>query len=144
MSGRLLRDSAVPGFRSLEETEIPQLQQHCKHLTEGVRASNCRRFLTNLSQLLAGNDGTGLAVSDTQKATETRFLNSKLHQLDKDLDKAVRDCLADMNDALAENIFENFGDVIEQAAAQALPTAQKWGSPVNRVCPLLIYLVITV
>lgn len=48
MSGRLQRDSTVPGFRSTDETEIPQLQQHCKKLTEGVRASNCRRFLTNL------------------------------------------------------------------------------------------------
>jgi hypothetical protein len=48
MSGRLQRDSKVPGFRSIKETEIPQLQQHCKKLTEGVRASNCRRFLTNL------------------------------------------------------------------------------------------------
>lgn len=48
MSGRMQRDSTVPGFRNKEETEIPQLQQHCKKLTEGVRASNCRRFLTNV------------------------------------------------------------------------------------------------
>jgi len=139
MSGRLQRDSAVPGFRSLEETEIPQLQQHCKHLTEGVRTSNCRRFLTNFSQLMnslslwASNDGTGIMISDAQRTAETRFLKSRLQKLEASLDKAVKDCLSDMNEALAENIFENFGDVIQQAAAQALPTARKWGAPVNKV-----------
>jgi hypothetical protein len=144
MSGRLQRDSAVPGFRSIEETEIPQLQKHCKHLTEGVRASNCRRFLVKFSQIMnslsfwATNDGTGLRISDAQRAIETCFLKSRLQALEKALDAAVRVCLLDMNEALAENIFENFGEVIQQAAAQALPTAQKWGSPVNKVSFIIL------
>lgn len=139
LSGRLQRDSTVPGFRSMEETEIPQLQQHCKRLTEGVRASNCRRFLTNFSQLMnslsfwASDDGTGLNISDAAKAVEARFLKSKLQALEKDLDELVRTCLHDMNDTLAETIFENFGGMVEQAISQALPTAEKWGAPVDRV-----------
>lgn len=72
LSGRLLRDSNVSGFRSADETEIPQLQAHCKKLTEGGRAANCRAFLTNFSQLLtslslwASNDGSGVNLSDAQ------------------------------------------------------------------------------
>jgi hypothetical protein len=38
----------------------------------------------------------------------------------------------DMDDALAENIYENFGDIVQQAVAQASPTAQKWGAAVDR------------
>jgi hypothetical protein len=70
LSGRLQRDNKVPGFRSAEETEMHQLQAHCKRLTEAGRPSNCRAFLTNLSQTLnslrlwASNDGTGLNLSD--------------------------------------------------------------------------------
>jgi hypothetical protein len=86
----------------------------------------------------ATNDGTGLKISDTQRAIETSFLKSRLQALEKALDAAVRDCLLDMNEALAENIFENFGEVVQQAAAQALPTAQKWGSPVNRVSFIIL------
>jgi hypothetical protein len=52
LQGRLQRDNKVPGFRSAQETEIPQLQAHCKKLTEAGRASNCRSFLTQFSQNL--------------------------------------------------------------------------------------------
>lgn len=34
MCGRLQKDDPVPGFETAEETEIPQLQAHCKKLTE--------------------------------------------------------------------------------------------------------------
>jgi len=139
LSGRFVRENAVPGFRSKDETEIPQLQSHCKKLTEGVRASNCRRFLTHLSQLLnslslwASNDGIGLKISDAQRTIETCFLKSRLQTLEKSLDTAVKDCLVEMNEELAENIFDQYPGIVELAAAQAVPTAAHWGAPVNRV-----------
>lgn len=34
LSGRLRKDPAVPGFQTIEETEMPQLQAHCKELTK--------------------------------------------------------------------------------------------------------------
>lgn len=37
MCGRLAKDDPVPGFVTPEETEIPQLQAHCKKLTEAGR-----------------------------------------------------------------------------------------------------------
>jgi hypothetical protein len=145
MSGRLLRDSAVSGFRSIEETEIPQLQQHCKHLTESLRASNCRRYLTKFSQLInslslwAANDDTKLVIADNQRAADTRVLNRQLQELEKALDSAVKDSSWAMNDALEGNIFQNFDAVVQKAAVQALPIAQKWGSPIDKVsCGLLV------
>lgn len=48
LSGRMHRESNVPGFRSKHETQIPMLQRHCQKLTEDVRISNCRRFLNNV------------------------------------------------------------------------------------------------
>jgi hypothetical protein len=116
MKGRMQRDNDVPGFRTVEETEIPQLQQHCKQLTEGVRASNCRRFLTDLSQVMgsltlwASDDGTGLIITDAQRRKDTKFLKSRLATLDEGLDKIVQECLKEMMEALVENIFESFGE----------------------------------
>lgn len=44
LSGRLKKDSVhVDGFTAPEDTEIPQLQEHAKRLTEGGRASTSRR-----------------------------------------------------------------------------------------------------
>jgi len=139
LRGRLQRDNKVPGFRSTAETEIPQLQAHCKKLTEVGRASNCRNFLTHLSQLLnslrlwTANDGTGLNLTDTQLAAETSFLNLRLKTLEKSLYAAVEDCLKQMNEALAEHIFEKYEQLIEGAISEANATASRWHSPINRV-----------
>ncbi|KAL3424847.1 tat pathway signal sequence, partial [Phlyctema vagabunda] len=139
LKGRLLRDAAVPGFRAPEETEIPQLQAHCKKLTEAGRAANCRRYLNSLSQLLlsinlwANNDGTGANLSDSQRAAEGRFLQNSLQTLEKDLEKAVQSCLTEMKDALSENIYEHFENMIQMAIDEAPKTSAKWGAPVNKV-----------
>jgi hypothetical protein len=138
LSGRLQRDKGVPGFSTVEETEIPQLQTHCKKLTEAGRASTCRRFLNAFSQLVnslslwASNDGSGVHLSDTERAIEGRFLQAKLAELEKGLEKAVQGCLEEMKETLSENIYEKFDKVIEAAVDEANVTAAKWGAPVNR------------
>jgi hypothetical protein len=138
LSGRLQRDKGVPGFSTIEETEIPQLQAHCKKLTESGRASTCRRFLNAFSQLVnslslwASNDGSGIHLSDAERAVEGRFLQAKLAELEKGLEKAVQGCLEEMKETLSENIYEKFDKVIQAAVDEANATAAKWGSPVNR------------
>ncbi|CAG8951269.1 hypothetical protein HYFRA_00008018 [Hymenoscyphus fraxineus] len=133
LCGRMQRDANVPGFRTAEETEVPQLKAHCKKLTEGGRASNCRRFLTDLSQLInsltlwSSNDGTGLNMSSTQMAAESRFLKSRLQNLEKNLDKSVTECLEEMKQTLAENIFDSFDGVVQQAVTDANTTSTRWG-----------------
>jgi hypothetical protein len=139
LQGRLQRDNRVPGFRLAEETEIPQLQSHCKKLTEAGRVSNCRNFLTRLNQLLnslrlwAANDGTGPNLTGAQLAAETCFLKLRLKTLEKSLYNAIKNCLKQMNEALAEQIFENYEQLIEGAISEANATVSRWHSPVNRV-----------
>ena len=88
LQGRLKKDPPVPGFQTLEETEIPQLQVHCKELTVAGRTATCKRFMTNLSQLLnsltlwASNDGTGANLTAEQRAKEDRFLKRSLANLE--------------------------------------------------------------
>lgn len=88
LQGRLRKDPNVPGFENIEETEIPQLQAHCKQLTGKGRATNCQRFINNLSQLLnslamwASNDGTGANMTPEQKAREERYLQKGLKELE--------------------------------------------------------------
>lgn len=138
MQGRLQRDKPVPGFRTPEETEIPQLQAHCKKLTEAGRASNCRAYLSNACQLLnslnlwASNDGTGLNLTDAQLAAETRYLKMRLQTLEKGLQGAVSVTLKEMNTTLAENIFEKYEGLVESAIQEANTTVGKWHAPVDR------------
>jgi hypothetical protein len=89
LCGRLQKDSDVPGFKTLEETEIPQLQAHCKKLTEAGRIQSCKNFLLDLNRLLntfslwACDDGNGLKLSDDQKRSQVAYLNGRLEQLEK-------------------------------------------------------------
>jgi hypothetical protein len=139
LRGRLQRDNDVPGFCSVEKTEIPQLQAHCKMLTESGRASNCRAYLSHLSQLLTSlglwlsNDNTCKNLSDIELATETQFLETKLEALKKSLKKGVEDCLKDIKAEITKSIFDNYGQVIDLAVAESNNIVTKWHRPVNRV-----------
>lgn len=78
----------VDGFPSIEDTEIPQLQEHAKKLTESGRASTSRHFLNELSQLLnsmklwATYDRRVKHSKKDQKVEET-FLRARLTNLEK-------------------------------------------------------------
>ena len=50
--GRLRKEASVYGFAKLEETEVPQLQQHCIQITKKAREDSALRFLLQLRQLL--------------------------------------------------------------------------------------------
>ena len=88
LQGRLRKDPTVPGFKTIEETEIPQLQAHCQRLTEAGRTENCKRFLNNLSQLLnslslwASSDGKGTNMTPEQRAREAKFLEGGFKKLE--------------------------------------------------------------
>lgn len=88
LQGRLKKDPDIPGFKALEETEIPQLQAHCKQLTVAGRTSNCKRFINNLSQLLnslsiwASNDGSSANMTADQRRRERKYLQKGLKELE--------------------------------------------------------------
>ncbi|KAK3491869.1 hypothetical protein B0T13DRAFT_518836 [Neurospora crassa] len=135
LSGRLVRDKInSAGFRSLEETEIPQLQAHAQKLTENGRAASCRRFLADLSQLLnslsmwATNDGTRSNLTDSEKRAEENHLRKRIDQMEQELDDVVKETMNNLKEALAENIYEIFEKYLPVAADRALPTATGWGA----------------
>ncbi|ORY18048.1 hypothetical protein BCR34DRAFT_474147 [Clohesyomyces aquaticus] len=135
MSGRLQKDDGVPGFKTPEETEIPQLQAHCKKLTETGRMQTARTFLLNMCQQLAtfhmwaSNDGTGLKLSDDEKRAEVKYLDKRLTELDKGLEKAVETSIKSVKREICQQIFEKYPEAIEDAINLAPGTVQRWGAP---------------
>lgn len=69
--------------------------------------------------LWSNNDGTNINLSDSQKAAEARWLQKNVKELEESLDKAVGKCVLEMKDALTENIYQKFSEVIPLAADQA-------------------------
>ena len=65
----------IRGFPTLEHTNLPQLQQHCRDFAAKARATSCDQFLTSLSELLnslvlwSGHSGSS-ADLDPEKIEE--------------------------------------------------------------------------
>jgi len=135
LSGRFQREAVVSGFARLEQTEIPQLQAHCKALTVAGRTTSCRRWLNTLQALLnsldlwTSDDGSGPQLDGQQRDAEKSFLKRKIEELEKALDTAISDTLKDVRIALVELLFEKFEPAIATAASNAVSTASKWGGP---------------
>lgn len=131
LSGRLEKDSVqIDGFASLEDTEIPQLQEHAKRLTERGRISTCQLFLNELNQLLnsmrlwtAGNTST--AVSKDQKLDE-KVLLACFTKLDAALRQAIKDCHTAMQQDL-QKLYKKFDRLIPMASGNAVEITTGWG-----------------
>jgi len=138
LSGRMKKDASVPGFMTIKETEIPELQSHCKSLTVAGRQATCKRFLTTLSQLLnsltlwASNDGNGLALTLEQRAAERNVIRKSLVGLDKGFEKIITSVVKELNNEFEDNIFDKYAVSIASAREEAMNICSKWGLPVNR------------
>lgn len=89
LCGRLKKDNfSKDGFDTPQDTEVPQLQEHAKKLTEAGRALNARVFLNDFSRLInsmklwADNDGTSQFTND-EKEVERRRLCDHLSTLEQ-------------------------------------------------------------
>lgn len=133
MCGRLRKDDAVPGFDSPEETEMPQLQAHCKKITEAGRMQSARNFLLSVCQQLttfclwASNNGSGVKMTDDDKRRQVRYVERRLSELEKGLEGAVDACLNAMKRELNDQIFDKYPDLIQEAINAAPETVQRWG-----------------
>lgn len=137
LSGRMQKDREVAGFTAAEQTEIPQLQAHCKKLTEHGRQASCKRFLNGMNQLLtslslwASDDGSSMKMTLQQRASERSFLTGKLKKLEDALEKTVNNTMDDAAETLSEQVFDQFAAAIDAATKNALPTSNGWGAHRN-------------
>lgn len=131
--GRMRKDDEVPGFVTPEETEVPQLQNHCKKLTEGGRIHTSRTFLTSVCQMLTtfnlwtSNHGTGLKMTDEDKRKQVNYLQWRLSQLMDGLEAAIRACITEMRSEMKSQIFDKCPELINKAIEFAPATAHAWG-----------------
>ncbi|KAI1760686.1 hypothetical protein GGR53DRAFT_508668 [Hypoxylon sp. FL1150] len=136
LSGRLQKDDFQgDGFMSVEDTEIPQLQQHAIRSTEAGRASHYRGFLNELVQLInslglwTANDGTQSTLTDVEKRREEMHLRRLLNDLEKGFETSVQEAVQLLHESLRENIYRVFESTIPQAVNAATNTAAGWGAP---------------
>ncbi|KAH7117730.1 hypothetical protein B0J11DRAFT_90327 [Dendryphion nanum] len=137
LCGRLQKDGKVPGFKTPEETEIPQLQAHCRKLTETGRIQTCRTFLLSFCQQLntlsfwVSDTGAGGKLTDGEKRKQISHLQRRLFELRDGLDKAIETCINATEKQIREQIYEKFPPLVQEAVNAAPETARGWGAPRN-------------
>jgi len=135
LSGRLQKDGVVNGFTSLSQTEIPELQAHCRKLTEAGRMQGCRSFLNNLSRLLTSlslwtsNDGSSPESSTQQRKMMQAFVTKNLQTLKHQLEEAVCRTMEDVEESLETQLLGHLTAAANKAAKKAVHTSNGWGEP---------------
>ncbi|KAK9416147.1 putative Dynamin N-terminal domain-containing protein [Seiridium unicorne] len=130
--GRFKKDEAIRGFRTLEETGIPQLQAHAKQLTVDGRVNNAKRFLDEFGNMLNSlnlwvkDHGAEVQLSEGEKRDEVDKLQSELSVLCNTLNRAADLIVKECHDILTKNIYNKFDESIAAAAQAAVATVEKW------------------
>jgi GTPase SAR1 family protein len=132
--GHFQQDDAVPGFTTIEQTEMPQLQLHCQNLTRESRIQIGRNFLLSLCQHLRSlelwaSDG----VSSSELTEQDRFeqnacMERAFAEMLTKLREIIRVCIDHMTDTMNERIFSRYPEVIDEATVLALDTSRRWGA----------------
>ncbi|KAF5847933.1 hypothetical protein GGP41_009209 [Bipolaris sorokiniana] len=133
MCGRMQKDDNVHGFTSVEETEIPQLQIHCRKLTEAGRIQTSRTFLTGFLQLLitfrlwTSGSSPDLKLTEKDKQQHLKFLERRMEELKTGFDDSVRACVKQVRSEVKLQISDRFPELVNDAIEAAPATADVWG-----------------
>jgi GTPase SAR1 family protein len=132
--GHFQQDDAVPGFTTLEQTEMPQLQLHCQNLTRANRIHTGRSFLLSLCQLLrslelwASDDTSSSEITEQDRLEQNACMEQGFAEMHTKLREIVRVCIDHITDTMDEQIFSRYPEVIDEATELALETAGRWGA----------------
>lgn len=132
LSGRFRQDGKTPGFQSLEETEIPQLQDHAIALTKSARTEVAKRYLVlafqqfNSLSIWATSKTTQDQLGASEKVTESAHLRTIIGNLRSDLDRLTDDFVHDCKQKFKKKLFSRFNTSASKAETQAIPIAEGW------------------
>ncbi|OKL63903.1 hypothetical protein UA08_00258 [Talaromyces atroroseus] len=135
LQGRFQKEAHVPGFQTIEETEIPQLQAHCKRLTEASRKRNCQRFLNGVDQFFNSLrlilSPEGIQVTAEQKIARAAIVEDEYKAFDKELEKYLKSTCQHIVKEIEGDISQVCDKAINITRKQANKTVRSWGAPTN-------------
>lgn len=138
LSNRLTKDSGIASFATKAQTQIPQLQAHCRKLTEKGRQAECKRYLNSINQLLtslslwASHEGSLSQLDSKQRNALEAAVSTNLRRLEKALETATSHTMNDFVGVVQEQLIDKFDSAGQKAASEASDTANGWGAPLEQ------------
>ncbi|KAI1208912.1 uncharacterized protein F4807DRAFT_461036 [Annulohypoxylon truncatum] len=125
------------GFLSARDTEIPQLQDHVRKITEIERVIDCQGYLNDLMRLVNSmklwtlSNGSKTKLTDDEIRDELH-LRKHLAHLEEEFKAAVNKFGGKLNGVFHTHIFRVFERAISSAYDAAPETVTHWGAPKNQ------------
>ncbi|KAL1846905.1 hypothetical protein Plec18167_001538 [Paecilomyces lecythidis] len=137
VSGRLRRDSLIPGFTDPADTGIPQLQKHCRLLADTARESFCINSLRSISQLFHSLNLWGLQKESTEVSEKKRVeLETKFEDhcltLRKSLRALIGELFGEQRDTFECLVFQRLERAAGFGSSKARAVVQSWNAPHDR------------
>ncbi|KAK7717579.1 hypothetical protein SLS64_003073 [Diaporthe eres] len=134
------RETRFDGFRTLDDSEIPLLQQHAIKLPEQRRIHAHKTFLHEFCGLLGslsdwasqGMSKAGVQrMSEQDEATEKAYLSIAVEDLKKDLDMLIWDQKADLENIINNELQSQSVAAIASASKRLHRIVTRWSDKTN-------------
>ncbi|KAI8170264.1 Nuclear GTPase SLIP-GC [Colletotrichum sp. SAR 10_70] len=117
---------SVTGFDNIEDTEIPQLQQHAQGLTDDLRIAKNREVLATISQLLNSISLWTQNAPDFNTALDAEMLKSLLNELEQEMLSETQAGVQKLRASINYGICHKMGVLSHSAKVVALQVALGW------------------
>jgi GTPase SAR1 family protein len=130
------KDRAVQAYRNLEDTQIPQLQNHAVQLGELELTTTRRAFLASLARIMrslllwasssisAGQTPTNPPLPD--KKSQTHRLDKLIAALQADLDEGIKTAIATIKAKIHDDLLKPMSSMCIHASPSLHTIASKW------------------
>ncbi|KAF2016407.1 hypothetical protein BU24DRAFT_481019 [Aaosphaeria arxii CBS 175.79] len=127
LQGRSEDDGVTPGFSSLLQTEVPQLQSHYRELTKHKRIQSARTFLQDLcSEILSCHKWSKNTNTVATSNKEIRDPEAMLCQLESVWDTIAEECSVKLKELVCEKLHMKCRAVADNATDEALEISRNW------------------
>ncbi|KAJ9317701.1 hypothetical protein DTO271D3_2167 [Paecilomyces variotii] len=134
VSGRLRRDSLIPGFNNPADTEIPQLQKHCRLLADTARKSSCLNVLRGISQLFQSLNLWALQRESSEVSEKKRIeLQSELENhfiaFERALTALTEALFDEQRNTFERHVFQRLRHAALRGRSKAMAVVHRWNEP---------------
>ncbi|KAH0421075.1 hypothetical protein CcaCcLH18_13644 [Colletotrichum camelliae] len=121
--------NSVIGFNDIEETEIPQLQNHAQSLTEDLRVGKNREVLAGVCQILNSISLWTQNTPDFAAALDAETLEFLLSGFEAGMTVETDRCIVNLRESLDTGLLCKMTEFGNQSKAEAEAVAMEWFTP---------------
>ncbi|KAK2767865.1 tat pathway signal sequence [Colletotrichum kahawae] len=116
----------ITGFDDIQDTEVPQLQQHAQGLTDDLRIAKNREVLATISQLLNSMSLWTQNAPDFKTALDAGMLRSLLNEFEQEMLSETEAGVQKLQASIYDGICHKMGALSHGAKVAALEVALGW------------------